>query len=437
MDDTDSDEDTPRPSGATNSDSHQTTSVSKSRLSGATNSDGHQTPSVSKSRLSGATNSDGHQTPSVSKYRLSGATNSDGHQTPSVSKYRLSGATNSDSHQTPSVSKYRLSGATNSDGHQTPSVSKSRLSGATNSDGHQTPSVSKSRPSFSKSRLSRDVKETIRIFESKSQGRTDVAEKSRRISEHVKDAKERFRLAVKTEGGRQPTQTSRNSSNKSTSNQSGQPPTKCDHAGQLKIFRGNLKTDNPRGQITLKDIPQLNLRADTDNEWPEEPIQRKTPTNSDNNNNNNKNNNNNNNSNNSLRLDLTTNTDNAGLPLRKPAAKNLLSERNKDKDYGNDVNDNTSPPLTPRCTPRTTSKRQDRFSYIPTPRRSEDKLPSLSLSAKEDIIKEIAPGLLLKPRDSELTSSRSSLASSASSLRSSVTSVISLTELVSLVFNPV
>ena len=376
MDDTDSDENTPRPSGATNSDSHQTTSVSKSRLSGATNSDGHQTPSVSKSRLSGATNSDGHQTLSVSK---------------------------------------------------------SRLSGATNSDGHQTPSVSKSRPSFSKSRLSRDVKETIRIFESKSQGRTDVAEKSRRISEHVKDAKERFRLAVKTEGGRQPTQTSRNSSNKSTSNQSGQPPTKCDHAGQLKIFRGNLKTDNPRGQITLKDIPQLNLRADTDNEWPEEPIQRKTPTNSDNNNNNN----NNNNSNNSLRLDLTTNTDNAGLPLRKPAAKNLLSERNKDKDYGNDVNDNTSPPLTPRCTPRTTPKRQDRFSYIPTPRRSEDKLPSLSLSAKEDIIKEIAPGLLLKPRDSELTSSRSSLASSASSLRSSVTSVISLTELVSLVFNPV
>ena len=255
------------------------------------------------------------------------------------------------------------------------------------------------KPSVSQNGASKKVKNGMFDSEVKDEmldcevkGRADVAEKSRRISEHVKDAKERFRLAMKTEGERK--MLSRADGGKTVH----QMVSQLEAETQLKIFRGNLKSQNEKGQITLKDIPQLKLRPDIE---PPDSARQATPTNAKD----------------SLRLDLTP--DKAGLSLRKPATKRIITKTN-------DINN--SPPLTPRCTPRSI-KRHD-FSYIPTPRRSEDKLPTLSLSAKEDLIKEIAPGLLLRSKDSELTSSRSSVASSTSSLRSSVTSIISLTELV-------
>ncbi|GFS22697.1 hypothetical protein ElyMa_001622300, partial [Elysia marginata] len=258
----------------------------------------------------------------------------------------------------------------------------------------------------------------------KSKGNTDVIEKSRRITEHVKDAKERFRLAMRTEGERKFSLCSAVDKTERTSNANLQVKSKSDHESEIKtfktedtpknsveqaskrdhenqetVFRGNLKNHDERGKITLKNIPRLNLKPDDNLS---EPTQQKSTLNA----------------NDSLRLDLNQHLNSSGFIIRQPTGKRMLPKTSTS---------NNSPPLTPRLSARH-AKRQD-FSYIPTPRRSEDKLPSLSLSAKEDLIKEIAPGLLLRSRDSELTSSRSSVASSTSSLRSSVTSVISLTEL--------
>ncbi|RUS69103.1 hypothetical protein EGW08_023135 [Elysia chlorotica] len=228
--------------------------------------------------------------------------------------------------------------------------------------------------------------------------RENVAEKTRRISAHVKDAKERFRLAMKSEGERK--MMSIGDEGKVVDHVTSKLPAQT----QIKIFRGNLKSQREKGHITLTDIPPLDLIYD--NEHPDSAREATTPTNVKD----------------SVKLDL--NPEHPGLSRRKTATKTILPETS---------DNNKSPPLTPRCTPRRNKNRD--FSHIPTPRRSGDKLPTLTLSAKEDLIKEIAPGLLLRSKDSELTSSRSSVASSTSSLRSSVTSIISLTELKTLRVN--
>ncbi|GFN99842.1 hypothetical protein PoB_002634800 [Plakobranchus ocellatus] len=251
----------------------------------------------------------------------------------------------------------------------------------------------------------------------------EESDTSRRISEHVKDAKERFRLAMKNDNQRASSLRQSDSNDKieqriPTPRGSVRLSSKSTTLrGQLEIFRGNLRTENR--PITLKDIPQLDLKSDNEQV---KSAQRNlfkrsaTFTTSDE----------------SLRLDLNPN--HGRLSRRKSSASaTLLSAGHGSKNNPDDENENNDPPLTPRHTPR--SMRRKERGYIPTPRKSEDRLPMLSLSAKEDLIKEIAPGLLLNSKDSALSSSRSSVASSASSVQSSVTSVISLTELKTLRVN--